>query len=301
MVKEVLEFLITDPGGIYIDGTIGFGGHASAILNTLNSAGRILGLDRDPDALAFAGKRLSLIRMDGFRLYHNNFRDFPEILKLQNINYMNGILLDLGMSSYNVDTASRGFSFSLNGPLDMRFDPTSGSPASDCLQDMTEKEIAGVIRRYGEERFARKIATAIVNRINDEAMNTTFDLRDAVLSVVKGKFRMKSVSRVFQALRIFLNGELDALHDVLESIGKHLKVGGRAVIITFHSGEDRVVKQFFKNAALTCTCPPRTPFCICNTTPTFKLLTRRAVLPSDTEIRLNSRAHSAKLRAAERI
>jgi len=301
MVKEILEFLITDPGGIYIDGTIGFGGHASMILKQLNARGKILGMDRDLDALSFTEKRLGQIRSDGYQLFHSNFKNFPEILRSQNISHVNGMLLDLGMSSFDVDTPLRGFSYNHDGPLDMRFDTTSGSPASEYLRAMTGAEITGIIRMYGEERFARKISTSIVQQIKTDNMNTTFDLRDAVLNVVKGKFRMKSVSRVFQAVRISVNNELDSLKIMLDSLEQFLVIGGRAVILTFHSLEDRIVKQYFKNAAIDCICPPKTPFCICDTQPTFKILTRKAVSPSDEEVQMNSRAHSAKLRAGERI
>ena len=301
MVNEILEFLITDPGGIYVDGTVGFGGHASAILKQLNKDGQIIGLDLDPDALSFSENRLKQIRDNGHHLFHNNFRNFPDILKSIKVSKVQGILLDLGMSSFEVDTPSRGFSYIKDGPLDMRFDPLSGVTVSDQLTQMNEKEICQIIRIYGEERFARKIANSIVQKINSDRMNTTFDLKDSVLEVVKGKFRMKSVSRVFQAFRIFINDELESLKIALESVDKYLKVGGRVAVLTFQSLEDRIVKQFFKNASVSCTCPPEIPFCVCNSQPTLKILTRKAILPSKDEIKSNSRSHSAKLRVAERI
>ncbi|MFQ6610604.1 MAG: 16S rRNA (cytosine(1402)-N(4))-methyltransferase RsmH, partial [Fidelibacterota bacterium] len=241
------------------------------------------------------------IRDNGHHLFHDNFRNFPEILKSIKVTQVHGILLDLGMSSFEVDSPSRGFSYMQNGPLDMRFDPSSGATLSEQLIQLKEAEICDIIRMYGEERYARKIANSIVQKTKSGRMNTTFDLRDSVLEVVKGKFRMKSVSRVFQAFRIFINDELESLKMVLESVEKYLKVGGRVAVLTFQSLEDRIVKQFFKNASNSCTCPTEIPFCVCDTHPTLKILTRKAILPSEDEIRSNSRSRSAKLRVAERI
>ncbi len=302
LVKEVVSFLLTDRSGIYLDGTVGYGGHASELLSGLDPDGFLIGLDRDASALEFTRNYLSEKNLGGrFSLYQLNYKDFPKVLQKGKERQLNGILLDLGISSIDIDDPARGFSFQKEGPLDMRFDRSAGITAAEYLRQVTAAELAQVIRDYGEERFHKKIASAIVEKAGKGDMITTFDLKNAIISVVFGKNRLKSVARVFQAIRIGLNDELDALKAVLESALFHLVTGGRIAVITFHSLEDRIVKQFFKTKSLTCVCPPELPMCVCNTTPELKIITRRPILPTPREVESNSRSKSAKLRVAEKI
>ncbi len=300
LVQEVIRLLITDPSGVYVDGTVGFGGHASAILQLLQDDAEYIGLDCDPYALSFTRNRL-INSHRNFKLFQRNFRQIPEVIKECGYNQVNGILLDLGMSSYELDTPERGFSHQSDGPLDMRFNSDSGMTAAEYLSSVSERDLVEIIRRYGEERHAKKIARRIVTFIRDGKMKTTFDLKDAVLSVVKGKFAMKSVSRVFQAIRIHINDELSSLSEILENASRLLIPGGRIAVITFHSLEDRMVKQFFREASRTCVCPREFPVCICDTQPEFNVVTRKAIIPSEEEQTNNPRSQSAKLRVAERI
>ena len=301
LVNDVLEHLVTNPNGIYLDGTVGFGGHASHILKQLSTDGLLIGMDCDGEALSYTNERLSKISQNNFRLIHNNFRYFPEVLKKLKINKIDGLLLDLGMSSYELDTPDRGFSFNSNGPLDMRFDISKGINALDYLHSETEAGLANVIKSYGEERYAKKIANSIVRCVGAGKMNTTFDLKEAVLAVVWGQHRLKSVSRVFQAIRIKINGELESLSISLNHADQLIKKHGRFGVISFHSLEDRIVKKFIQKSSKNCICPREIPICVCNQTATFKKVNRRAIIPSKGEISHNSRAHSAKLRLAERI
>ncbi|NOZ07836.1 MAG: 16S rRNA (cytosine(1402)-N(4))-methyltransferase RsmH [FCB group bacterium] len=302
MVKEVVSLLLTDPSGIYLDGTVGYGGHASELLSRLTGGGFLIGLDRDASALEFTEKFLSeKYCRERFSLYQLNYKDFPKVLHERRDHLLSGVLLDLGISSINIDDADRGFSFQKEGPLDMRFDRSTGISAAEYLKQISATELARVLRDYGEERFHKKIATAIVEKAGKGEMNTTFDLKNAIISVIFGKSQLKSVARVFQAIRIALNDELKALQVVLESILSHLATGGRIAVITFHSLEDRIVKQFFKTNTLTCICPPELPKCVCNVVPRLKIITRKPILPTQDEIKLNSRSRSAKLRVAERI
>ncbi|MBT3250585.1 MAG: 16S rRNA (cytosine(1402)-N(4))-methyltransferase RsmH [Candidatus Marinimicrobia bacterium] len=301
LVNDVLEHLVTNPNGIYLDGTVGFGGHASHILKKLSPDGLLIGMDCDSDALSYTTERLSKISQNNFKLIHNNFRYYPEILKKLKINKIDGLLLDLGMSSYELDTPDRGFSFNSNGPLDMRFDISKGMAAMDYIHSESEAGLAKVIKSYGEERYAKKIANSIVQCIKAGKMSTTYDLREAVLSVVWGQHRLKSVSRVFQAIRIKINDELESLSISLINAEGMINIHGRLAVISFHSLEDRIVKKFIQRSSLSCICPKEIPICVCNQIPTFNKVNRKAIIPSSGEISHNPRARSAKLRLAERI
>jgi len=300
LLEETVSHLITDPNGIYLDGTIGFAGHASEILKRLNTAGQLIGIDADPYALDFSDKRLEKLRKQ-YSLHNDNYQNFPKVLEKLGIREIDGILLDLGISSYQVDTEHRGFSFQSNAPLDMRFNPNVGVSARDLLHQMDETEISTMIRDNGEEKFNKKIASAIVTKIKSGELETTTDLKDAVASVIYDRFLTKSLSRVFQAIRIEVNQELESLKIALKFSLTYLKKGRRIAVITFHSLEDKIVKRFFKEQSKTCVCPREYPVCVCDTKPSLRIINRKVVVGSEDEIANNPRARSAKLRIAERI
>ncbi|MBT5077882.1 MAG: 16S rRNA (cytosine(1402)-N(4))-methyltransferase RsmH [Candidatus Marinimicrobia bacterium] len=300
MVDAVVNHLLTDKNGIYLDGTTGFGGHASAIMEKLNPTGTYIGLDADPYALEYAKKRLS-VHAAFCALHHVNYRYFPEVLASMEIPQVTGLFFDIGISSYQIDSGDRGFSFQSDSPLDMRFDTSSGESARHFLNSSEFKEIGMVIRNYGEERNWKRITRAIVNAASKGEMETTFHLKAAVESVTHQNFETKTLARVFQGIRIHVNGELDSLEMALESSIDCLKPGGRIGVISFHSLEDRIVKRFFKKQAITCTCSRKIPVCVCDTKPNLKLVSRKAIVADAEEVAINPRSRSAKFRVAERV
>ena len=300
LLEETISRLYTDPDGIYLDGTVGFGGHAEALLSKLSKDGQLIGIDLDPYALEYTEKRLSAPQ-NSYSLLNGNYREYPFLLQTLGVDTLTGILFDLGTSSSQLNTGRRGFSFQEDAPLDMRLNPNADYSAYDFLNNSEESEISDVIREYGEERHSRKIARMIYKKVQSNAMKTTFDLKEAVSKCVHPRFLNKSLARVFQAIRIKINDELASLKDALTNSTQWLTVGGRIAIISFHSLEDRIVKQFFKECAITCVCPREYPLCVCDTTPSLKILTRKAIIPGAEEIKNNPRSRSAKLRVAERI
>ena len=300
MVDVVVKHLLTDKNGIYLDGTMGFGGHASAIMEKLSPMGIYIGLDADPYALEYAKKRLS-VHAAFCALHHVNYRYFPEVLASMEIPQVTGLFFDIGISSYQIDSSDRGFSFQSDSPLDMRFDTSSGESARDFLNRAEFNDIGMVIRNYGEERNWKRITRMIIKAVSKSQMETTFHLKAAVESVTHQKFVTKTLARVFQGIRIHVNGELESLKIALESSIECLKPGGRIAVISFHSLEDRIVKRFFKEQAISCTCAREVPICICGTKPNLKLVSRKAILADVDEISLNPRSRSAKLRVAERV
>ena len=300
LLEETISRLYTDPDGIYLDGTVGFGGHAEALLSKLSKDGQLIGIDLDPYALEYTEKRLSAPR-NSYSLLNGNYREYPFLLQTLGVDTLTGILFDLGTSSSQLNTGRRGFSFQEDAPLDMRLNPNADYSAYDFLNNSAESEISDVIREYGEERHSRKIARMIYKAVQSSSMKTTFDLKQAVSKCVHPRFLNKSLARVFQAIRIKINDELTSLKEALEYTTEWLKVGGRIAVISFHSLEDRIVKQFFKECAITCVCPREYPLCVCDTTPSLKILTRKAIIPGAEEIKNNPRSRSAKLRVAERI
>ena len=303
MPAEVLEWLAPRPGGIYLDGTVGGGGHARLILEASQPGGRLIGLDRDPAALAAAAVALHPF---GARatLRTGSFAELGRHLAELGIPQIDGILLDLGVSSHQLDTAERGFSFREDGPLDMRMDPLQPLTAAGLLASAEADELKRIFRDYGEERWAGRIAREIVRTREDQPLVRTGQLAELVCRAVPGGHRPQRIhpaTRVFQALRIAVNGELDALQEGLAAALGHLLPGGRLVVISFHSLEDRLVKQGFRAAASTCQCPPRLPVCSCGIKPQVKVLTSRGVRPAEAEVMANPRARSAVLRAVERL
>jgi 16S rRNA (cytosine1402-N4)-methyltransferase len=301
-----MHYLAVRPGGTYIDCTTGLGGHSAAIAEQLGPEGRLLCIDQDADALEFARTKLGPI---GRRIsfVHGNFRDLAELATQEGFSNVDGILMDLGISSMQIGRAERGFAFGLEGPLDMRMDPSSGGiTAAEIVNEWDETSLANLFYTYGEERQSRRIASAVVR---NRPIATTWQLARAVEQAVggaRGRTQIHPATKVFLALRIRVNGELDSLDAVLPQAHGLLcfgtpNGGGRLVVISFHSMEDRIVKQYIRREATDCLCPPEIPVCRCGHTATLRDLTRRAVLPGEAEVAKNPRARSAVLRAAERV
>ncbi|MBQ9010124.1 MAG: 16S rRNA (cytosine(1402)-N(4))-methyltransferase RsmH [Clostridia bacterium] len=301
MLEETVDLLNVRPGGIYVDGTLGGGGHSEEILKRLGGTGHLYGIDRDREALAAAGERLSA--WPNFTALHGNFHDAAQLLASVNVEKVDGFLLDLGVSSHQLDTAERGFSYHVCAPLDMRMDQSAELSAETIVNTWPQKEIARILREYGEEKWAARIADIIVEHRQQQPLRTTGDLVACVDAAIPRAVRNKdsghSARRTFQALRIAVNDELEPLRRVLMEMTRMLCPGGRLVVLTFHSLEDRIVKQTMRTMASPCQCPPRIPVCICGRIPQVRLLDH--LKPSDAEIQQNSRSHSAMLRGCERL
>ncbi len=297
--QEVVDLLVTTPGGVYVDCTVGGGGHAEAILNKLNSNGLLIGLDADADALAFAQKRLS--NFPNVRLHRVFFDQLDVVLVQEDVLPVQGVLFDLGISSFQIDEKEKGFSFMGEGPLDMRFNRSRELTAEQVVNRYSEEELARVIREYGEERMWRKIARRIVEARKLEPIRTTTRLAEVVRSVVKGPNVNKTLARVFQAIRIEVNDELNRLRTALNKAFECLDEGGRLAVIAYHSLEDRIVKEFFRYKELDCVCPPEFPQCVCDKVREMRLVTRKPIFPSPQEVAGNPRARSARLRVAEKV
>ena len=300
MAERVAELLITDRKGAYLDLTAGGGGHLMVLAVHLDPSARIYGTDIDPEAVALTTHALKDTKQ--FRgAVHTAFADVVEAVRGLEEDRFDGILLDLGVSSYQLDNPARGISFRYDGPLDMRLDQGSPVTAADLISRLEECELRRIIREYGEERQAAGIAGAIVRERQRGMILTTAQLRDIVLSVVGPPHQTKALARVFQALRIAINRELEQLSRVLPAALSLLKTSGRLAVISYHSLEDRIVKRFFQQESRgVCSCPPRIPVCVCGAKPSITLVTRRAERSSDAEIARNPRARSARLRVAER-
>ncbi|MDK2820671.1 MAG: rRNA (cytosine1402-N4)-methyltransferase [Clostridia bacterium] len=303
LLAEVIELLNPQPGELFVDATVGGGGHSIAILPRLYPGGRLLGLDRDAEAIAAAQKRLVHFG-ESVELVQANFKDILLILKERNISGVDGLLLDLGVSSYQLDNPRRGFSYQTDAPLDMRMNQQQQMTAEDIVNSWSEEKLASIIWQYGEERWASRIASFIVEARKKRVIKTTSELVDIIKKAIPaGARRVGShpAKRTFQALRIALNGELDALRTVLEQVEFILTPGGRIGVISFHSLEDRIVKESFRTLSGKCTCPPGLPVCVCGSKRVLDLITRKPVKPKETELEVNPRARSAKLRVAQRV
>lgn len=303
MAQEVLECLQPQSGELFLDGTVGGGGHARLILERSAPDGRLIGLDRDRDALARAGEVLAPYG-ERVLLRHARFAEAAEVLADLEIEAVDGILLDLGVSSYQLDTPGRGFSFREDGPLDMRMDQGEGVTAAELLASLDETELARIFRELGEERHARRIARRIVEVRETAPLETTRQLAELVRNAVPGgraPARIHPATRVFQALRIFVNAELDQVRAGLDAGLELLRPGGRMAVISFHSLEDRIVKHCFRDAAQGCICPPKLPYCHCGRTPQVEVLTRKGVRAGSEELDRNPRARSAVLRAVRKL
>jgi len=298
LYQAIISALRPRDGGFYVDGTVGAGGHAWGILEASSPGGRLLGLDVDPQALDQARERLSPFG-DRVTLAQASYTTLGLQLETLGWDSVQGILLDLGVSSLQLDTPERGFSLRLDGPLDMRFDPRAGICAADLINNLSEDELADLIYSYGEERRSRQVARAIVAA---RPLQTTGELKEVVTKVVgKGQSRVHPATRTFQALRIATNEELKALEKVLPQAMAALSPGGRLAVISFHSLEDRIVKRFFRQESMDCVCPPEQPHCACNHRAVLRLVTRKPIRPEQAEIAANPRARSARLRVAEKL
>lgn len=297
LYDQVLESLALTSAGRYIDGTVGSGGHAWGILEGSSPDGQLLGLDADPAALEVARERLAGFG-DRVTLVHANFEALAAVAKEHGFDTVDGILLDLGLSSMQLADATRGFSFQEEGPLDMRFDTRQSRTAADLVNTLPADELADILWRYGEERYSRRIARAIVD---ERPVNTTQALVDIIERAVPTRGKVHPATRTFQALRIATNDELGALERTLPQAVELLAPDGRLAVISFHSLEDRIVKHFFREAEQDCVCPPELPVCMCDHEPTLRVLTRKPVMPASEEVERNPRSRSAKLRIAARL
>lgn len=311
LYKETINYLRPQSGASFIDGTLGAGGHTFGLLEASAPDGRVLAFDRDPEAIIYVRTRLGDLA-ERVTLVQASFAQMADVAPAYGFDQVNGILLDLGLSSRQLADAGRGFSFQLEGPLDMRFDPGTTLTANEIVNQFPETDLADILWRYGEVRQSRRLAHAIFNA---RPIESTTDLVEVILNAMKdsnrrwrkknrgalGRKRIHPATQVFQALRIAVNKEFEALEEGLEGALSLLVPQGRLAVITFHSLEDRIVKQFFRDESQSCVCPPEQPICTCNHKPRLRLVTRKVVKPSSEEIASNPRSRSAKLRVAERI
>ena len=305
LVNEVLEMLAPAPGSLHLDATLGGGGHTERILEAANPDGRLLGLDADPLAIARVEARLGPRFGDRLVLRQANFRELGLVAPAAGFALVDGCLFDLGLSSFQLADRDRGFGFRAGGPLDMRFDPSRGAPAAELLGTLDTSELIALFRTYGEEPKAPRIARAIVDARRSAPVTTAEELAALIERVVPPNPRLRRrthpATRVFQALRIAVNEELEALDAGLAAALDLLRPGGRLVVLSYHSLEDRIVKRFFQAERRGCVCPPALPVCVCGRSPRLRLVTNPSVTPTDAEIAANPRARSARLRAAERL
>ncbi len=303
LLEESVELLEVKPDGVYVDGTLGGGGHASLVCSKLSDKATFVGIDRDMTAINAASERLS-----GYgsivNIVHSNFADVKDVLKNLGIDKIDGAILDLGVSSPQLDVAERGFSYNMDARLDMRMNREDSLSAYEVVNGYSEAELARIIFEYGEDKFARQIARAIVKAREESAVETTFQLSEIIKSAIPAKIRFADkhpAKRTFQAIRIEVNKELEILEQAIEDFVEVLKPGGVLSIITFHSLEDRIVKQTFAKLASGCECPKSFPVCVCGKKPVVKIVTRKPVVSGKEELENNVRAHSAKLRAIKKI
>ncbi|CAG9708632.1 16S rRNA (cytosine(1402)-N(4))-methyltransferase RsmH [Clostridium neonatale] len=302
LLNECIEGLNIKPNGTYVDCTLGGAGHSSHILKNLSKDGVLVGIDQDRDALTAAKERLK--DYDNVRYVHSNFYNIDNILSELDIEKVDGILMDLGVSSYQLDEASRGFSYMQDAPLDMRMNRDNDFSAYDIVNNYSEEQLYKIIKDYGEERFAKRIANFIVNAREINPIQTTLELVEIIKNAIPAKARREGphpAKRTFQAIRIEVNSELKILNKTIEDGVERLNKGGRMVIITFHSLEDRIVKLKYRELENPCTCPKEFPMCVCGKKPTIKVLTRKGLAPSKEEIEENPRSRSAKVRILEKI
>ncbi|MBP3239730.1 MAG: 16S rRNA (cytosine(1402)-N(4))-methyltransferase RsmH [Oribacterium sp.] len=302
LLNETVDGLNIKPDGTYVDGTLGGGGHAALVCSRLSDKGRFIGIDQDKDAIAAATERLKEYQ-EKITIVRSNYEQIDSVLRNLDIEKVDGIYLDLGVSSYQLDTAERGFSYRADAPLDMRMDDRNPVTAADIVNDYTESQLFHMIKNYGEDRFAQNIAKHICKYRENKRIETTFELSDIISGAIPARVRATSghpAKRTFQAIRIELNRELDVLEESIDKMIDSLSGGGRLCIITFHSLEDRIVKNKFRTAEKPCICPPEFPICTCGRKSKGKVITRKPILPSDQELAENSRSKSAKLRIFER-
>lgn len=303
MLGECLDGLKIKADGVYVDGTVGGGGHSSEIVKRLSDKGRLICFDKDEDALKASGARLADFK-DRVTFVHDDYKNMPERLDTMGVGKVDGILLDLGVSSYQLDNAERGFSYMKDAPLDMRMDRSQRVSAYEVVNTYGEDEIAKILFDYGEEKLARAIARKIVNRRSEKPIETTLELAKIVEDTYPAKTRWKyghPAKRTFQAIRIEVNDELSSLGEAITAMARRLEKGGRMAVITFHSLEDRIVKTAFKELSLACTCPPDFPVCVCGKVQEVELVNKKPIVASEKELDENPRSQSAKLRIVEKL
>ena len=303
LLEEVIEKLDIKEDGTYVDGTLGGAGHASHVCAKLGVHGRFIGIDQDEDAIAASSKRLEQYG-DKVTIVRDNYSNIQKILRELNVEKVDGIVLDLGVSSYQLDKAERGFTYREDVTLDMRMDRRQDKTAKDIVNNYSEYDLYRIIRDYGEDKFAKNIAKHIVAKREEEPIETTFQLNEIIKNAIPMKVRKKGghpSKKTYQAIRIELNKELEVLENTLNQMIELLNPGGRICIITFHSLEDRIVKSIFRKNENPCTCPPSFPVCMCGAVPKGKVVTRKPILPSQEEMEMNSRSKSAKLRVFTRV
>ena len=301
LLDETIEGLAIKPDGIYVDGTLGGGGHSYHICRNLSKQGRLIGIDQDDAAIEAATARLQEFA-DRVTIVRSNYCNMKSVLQDLGIDKVDGIVLDLGVSSYQLDTVERGFSYKYDTDLDMRMDRRQTLTAKDIVNNYSEKELFRIFRDYGEEQFSQNIAKHIVRNRQEKEIQTTFELNEIIKAAIPAKMRTNGhpSKRVFQAIRIECNKELDVLRDTMDTMVELLNPGGRLSIITFHSLEDRIVKSAYRKYENPCTCPPEFPVCVCGKKPLGKSVSRKPILPSKEELEVNSRSKSAKLRVFEK-
>ncbi len=302
LLNETIDCLNVKPDGVYVDGTLGGGGHALEICKRLGPHGRLIGIDQDMDAIRAAGERLKDYA-DKVTIVHSNYQDIDSVLRELSVSGVDGIVLDLGVSSYQLDNAERGFTYREDTLLDMRMDQSQTMTARDIVNGYSEQELFRVIRDYGEDSFAKNIAKHIVRARQDKPIETTGELNDIIRAAIPAKVRQNGghpSKKTFQAIRIELNRELFVLEQSLDNMIELLNPGGRLAVITFHSLEDRIVKNIFRKNMNPCICPPEFPICTCGRVPTGRVITRKPILPDENEIQSNKRAKSSKLRVFEK-
>jgi len=303
LLNETLEYLDPKPGGVYIDGTLGGAGHSSEMAKRIVPGGVLIGIDQDSNAIDAATRRLEAYK-DNVIIVRDNFRNIKTIALQKGFKEVDGILLDIGVSSHQLDEKERGFSYMHDGPLDMRMDTENTLDASDIVNNSSEQELIRILRDYGEEKWAVRIAKFIAEERKKSKIDTTFKLADIVQRAIPAAARRDGghpAKRTFQALRIAVNDELQVLEEAATNAAELLKPGGRLVVITFHSLEDRIVKKIFNNMEKPCTCPPQLPVCACGKEPLLRVITKKPVTAGEEELNTNTRSKSAKLRAAERV
>ena len=302
LLNECIEGLKIKNDGIYVDCTLGGAGHSSVILQHLNENGRLIGIDQDKDALKAAGEKLK--EFNNATLVHSNFESLKSVLDNLEIDGVDGILIDLGVSSYQLDNAERGFSYMQDAPLDMRMNREEEFSAYEVINNYTAEQLFRIIKEYGEEKFAKRIAEFIVRAREEKSIETTFELVEIIKSAIPAKARREGphpAKRTFQAIRIEVNRELAIISDTIKDGVEKLNKGGRMAIITFHSLEDRIVKKTYKDLTNPCTCPSSLPVCVCNNQPIVKIITRKPIEASEEELEYNPRSRSAKLRVIEKL
>lgn len=305
MLDECIDYLNIRANGVYVDATLGGAGHSSEILKRLGPNGLLIGIDQDQDAIRAAGQKLEKVQTQGrYVLYHTNFENIREVIGMQKLKAVDGVLMDLGVSSHQLDEGERGFSYQQDAPLDMRMNKSERMDAAWVVNNLGREELTRIIREYGEEKWASRIAEFIVKSREVQKITTTGQLVDIIKAAIPAAARREGphpAKRTFQAIRIAVNRELEVLEKTLREIIGFLNPGGRLAVITFHSLEDRIVKQIFKDKAQGCVCPRDFPQCVCGRTPEIRILTKKPVTPSKEELDRNPRARSAKLRVAEKL